>query len=582
MNEPGSNGNQRADKSLAVRSAKLVTVQDLLSAIPKSGLLSSMYTAAGHVSNFLNIPLEQLPIEALTELSPAAFKLHLRQRKYKPHSIRSYRGFIRILVNKAKDLGWGPGRLEIPDCWKPILSAVKADGGTKIVRYAIRLGISPSKFSDDDLAVWAETLLAEGRSYLYVHNLKSRFRRIVTSRYAKQFPQLSKPSSAFQQYGVPLRDFPSALRADVMSLLKWKQADFAPGRPRKCHHRAVTAIRLKDTIVRLYGFVTTVNHGNGHGRYHVGESRITSLPALVTRESVTAWVDWCINERKNKGSHVTGDLALIYAAMRYYPLYKDYDFAWLGKLILEIPEDPESGITESKARKYVPYALLSDIPRMLHEKRKEIGARGERQLAWLVHDELLMRWLTTLVWRQRNIRESRIGSNAELVNLFKGTIPPFVTMAKPKWVEEKLAVGPQERFWQFYFREDETKNGHEVRAFLPRQLVGPLEEYLELYRPSLLQGREPGTLFVNRTGEPLSGSSIRDLVANITLRYVHRRVTPHVYRDIFAYKWLDDHPEDYLTLSKILWHRNINTTLQKYGRRFDESSGIRKLEEWLV
>jgi len=48
-----------------------------------------------------------------------------------------------------------------------------------------------------------------------------------------------------------------------------------------------------------------------------------------------------------------------------------------------------------------------------------------------------------------------------------------------------------------------------------------------------------------------------------------------------AVKWLEEHPEDYLTVSKILWHRNIQTTLRIYGRNFDESHGVRRMEAWL-
>jgi len=44
---------------------------------------------------------------------------------------------------------------------------------------------------------------------------------------------------------------------------------------------------------------------------------------------------------------------------------------------------------------------------------------------------------------------------------------------------------------------------------------------------------------------------------------------------------LEHHPEDFLTLSKILWHRNIKTTLQIYGANFDESHGARRVEQWL-
>ena len=72
-----------------------------------------------------------------------------------------------------------------------------------------------------------------------------------------------------------------------------------------------------------------------------------------------------------------------------------------------------------------------------------------------------------------------------------------------------------------------------------------------------------------------------DVVSELTRRYKQRRVTPHLFRDILAFKWLDGHPEDYLTLSKVLWHRDINTTLRIYGCKFDESHGLRRVEEWL-
>jgi hypothetical protein len=39
--------------------------------------------------------------------------------------------------------------------------------------------------------------------------------------------------------------------------------------------------------------------------------------------------------------------------------------------------------------------------------------------------------------------------------------------------------------------------------------------------------------------------------------------------------------EDYLTLSKILWHTNINTTIRIYGRRFNESAALCRMEKVL-
>jgi hypothetical protein len=580
------NGTKNAEHP-ALLSGPLVTAEDLLTILHlrlARKFVGNLETAAGHVSRFLGISLDQLSIDNLFELTQdfTQFKTYLRERKYKRHSIRSYCGFIKILTRKAKALGWLPRQPEVPESWTSVLAAVKPYGCTNIVKYAIRHNLTPSEFGSDELAAWEETMVSKGQSFSALHRQGSNFRSALRKcRLAHLFPRICQPSSRHRRYSVPVSDFSPSLRTEVESLLKWKQADFAPGRPRKCHHRAVTASRLESCFTRLYGFVSVVKNGTRDVAPAAAKDRITTLPALVNKANVTDWVAWRINERKNKGSGLTGDLGLLHAAMRYHPDYKTYDFKWFSELMLELPEDQESDLAESKARKYVPYDVLADIPRKLHEKRQEISTRGQRQMALLVHDEFLMRWLVTLVWRQRNIRECRIGARPELVNLFKAPLPAFATMAKPKWVEEKLTANPHEQFWQFYFRENETKNGHEVRAFLPRQLINPLEEYLAQYRPALFKGRDPGTLFINRVGGPLTSPDIRDLVSNLTFRYAQRRVTPHICRDILAYRWLDEHPEDYLTLSKILWHRDINTTLRKYGRRFDESNGVRNLEEWL-
>jgi hypothetical protein len=53
-----------------------------------------------------------------------------------------------------------------------------------------------------------------------------------------------------------------------------------------------------------------------------------------------------------------------------------------------------------------------------------------------------------------------------------------------------------------------------------------------------------------------------------------------LFRHIFATKFLEERPEDYLALSKILWHRDVETTISLYGAAFDESYGARAAEQW--
>jgi hypothetical protein len=53
----------------------------------------------------------------------------------------------------------------------------------------------------------------------------------------------------------------------------------------------------------------------------------------------------------------------------------------------------------------------------------------------------------------------------------------------------------------------------------------------------------------------------------------------HLKKDDFlSEEWGAPHSA---TLSKILWHRNINTTMRVYGRNFDESYGTRHVGSWL-
>jgi integrase len=192
-----------------------------------------------------------------------------------------------------------------------------------------------------------------------------------------------------------------------------------------------------------------------------------------------------------------------------------------------------------------------------------------------------MKWLVMLPWRQRNIRECRIGLKSEGANLFKAEMEQWDTVDKPKWVEEKLKINPHERFWQYHFREPETKNGRAVRSILPRRLVPLLEEYLEHHRAHLVNGNDPGTLFVNSEGHRLTPDQVTSLVSNLTLLHAGRRVTPHIFRDIFAYWWLDKHPEDSVTVSKKLWHRTVEITLRVYGCKFDEAKADCRVEDYL-
>ena len=248
----------------------------------------------------------------------------------------------------------------------------------------------------------------------------------------------------------------------------------------------------------------------------------------------------------------------------------------------ELPSSSQEEVKQRKDCKWVPYDELAQIPEKIRQDANTFVALDDRRKALMMRDALLIAWLTVLPWRQRNLRECRVMPTADGGNLFHEEIPPHSPISKPKWAEEAFRANPRQRFWQFYFRAPETKTARGVRGILPRQLVPVLEEYLGRYRQILLDGRpDPMTLFLSNRGYSLCASGFGRLVESITLKYAGRRVNPHLMRDIFTVQYLQERPEDVLTASKALWHKNIQTTLGVYGVGFDESHAARRIGEWL-
>ncbi len=561
-------------RAATISPKNLRTLQDLLDALSQSDsdskhLLAMLRSTAMHISACLRKPLNEIEIADLVDATQS-LKTYLSGRAFKRNSIRSYANYARILLSKAEKLGWAPHSPEVEKAWAEIYPVIKKrNGAAGVLRFAIRKGKKPLEFTDKDLEAWGEEMLRQGRSYSYVRNLKGYFRGRVASQ-GLRLPKL--PLSRREVYALPVSAFPESLRQEVENLIRWKTAPFSPGRPAKGRHRLITAGQFEIFLRRFVGLLIKVK-----GRTP------STLEELLSRENLTEFVAWCINERKIRPSSLVPRLGMLYAAAKRYPPLQPKDFGWMRELISELPEDTEALTKEAKERKWVPYDKLAEIPAMIRADSRKITKSPKERIkkALLARDELLITWMTTLPWRQRNLRECKLGRKEQGANLFKDEIPPYSTLAILGWIQETLMTNAHAQLWQLYFRAEETKTGQIVHSLLPRQLIAPLEEYLMFHRPMLLRGEDPGTLFLNSEGRPLTAYGVEDLVARITVRYSGRRVTPHLFRDIFAVKWLEDHPEDYLTLSKILWHRNIQTTLRIYGRNFDESHGVRRTEEWL-
>jgi integrase/recombinase XerD len=86
-----------------------------------------------------------------------------------------------------------------------------------------------------------------------------------------------------------------------------------------------------------------------------------------------------------------------------------------------------------------------------------------------------------------------------------------------------------------------------------------LRAYLDHGRTALLRGGDPGTLFLNRRGRPLSRQGLWTLVRGHARRHGLRRAFPHALRHSFASHLLQG-GADLRSVQALLGHADIGTT----------------------
>lgn len=543
-------------------------LQQLLALIDRGAGTSEgmMHAVAARFIEFAGVTAGSLTIDTVHR-DKAKFIAHLKAGRYKQSSVKSYRNYLNMLLRKAEELGWEVPAVNIPDEWLEILDAMPRTGLKMIVRYAVEIGKTPANFNEDDLSAWRRERVLAGRSLVDAQGDCSRFRTAITRAGLSQKVPLIKPRD--KRYGVGLNNMHHVLKSEVEAIVAWKVNEFEIDRPAGARIREISAQRLVNLFGQLTGYVQNV----------AGNEEVKSVAELVTRRNVAAFTNWATNKRKVKGQSLSTGLGMVYAALRHNPSYSMLDLGWFENIIDQLPVEDQSAIANRKAKKYIEYSEAEQIPVRIRAKRMRLKAASVRTDAIYARNELLMLWILLLPWRQRNIREIRVGGVNP--NLTKSPIRQYCTATQPLWVAEQFRKSREASFWQVRFDPTETKMKHPVQLFVPAELIPLLEEYLAVHRPVLVGDHtDPETLFVSHGGGAMNRGQMLNLVKKLAFEHTGVPTTPHLYRDIVAYEWLATHPEDFLTVSKLLWHKNVNTTIRIYGHRFDESTGVALMDNW--
>jgi len=203
-----------------------------------------------------------------------------------------------------------------------------------------------------------------------------------------------------------------------------------------------------------------------------------------------------------------------------------------------------------KEEKAQAYKRLGEIPKALRRESEDPGLDAKK-VAWFRQDEVLISLLHELAFRQRNVRECQTFdainpdlkweplTNKDLLDLY---IPECVLQAHKD--------NDSRDFLMVCFDESKTKSRRAERVVLPLALASLIEDFnlhhrslliedfIERHRrtanPKKKKNFNHGYLLLNRNGAGLSQHSLRWQVRRLTRKYIGHKVSPHIWRDIFA------------------------------------------------
>ena len=111
--------------------------------------------------------------------------------------------------------------------------------------------------------------------------------------------------------------------------------------------------------------------------------------------------------------------------------------------------------------------------------------------------------------------------------------------------------------------EHEVKNGLPIEMEIPGDVADLIAWYCRDYR-GLLTDAPTTALFPGPDGHPKQESTLGRQITEKVKRYLGIDVNPHLFRHVAGKIYLDHRPGEYATVSRILNHKSIATTLAIY------------------
>lgn len=116
------------------------------------------------------------------------------------------------------------------------------------------------------------------------------------------------------------------------------------------------------------------------------------------------------------------------------------------------------------------------------------------------------------------------------------------------------------------FSAHETKEKRAFETPLAEVLHTPLVQYLETYRPILLDGHESDALWISVRKSPMKEQSVYDQTVRTTRTLFGRPITPHLFRDCAMTTLASEDPSHVRVGARLLGHSSLRTGERHYNQ----------------
>jgi len=320
----------------------------------------------------------------------------------------------------------------------------------------------------------------------------------------------------------------------IIKLAAWPEID------RKLWEQAFSSEDLFDTGGAFAGWSAGTRHlhAQGYGSWlsflHRSQpDRLDLLPTeRITKDAVSAFIDEGKQRLKLRSiSNQVLSLAVIASGFD-----KDGDWAWLFHAARSLYEQTN------------PYQLKPPIPITAAELFEWSLALLNRLTDLAPHGPLV----TAMRFRQALMVGLLIARPVRVRAFMAMTISQHVEVSDHGMV---LA-----------FSAEDMKDRKARRFPFPEPLLPFMRLYLDVYRPTLLQGNESDALWISQRGDPMSIDSFTGGLAQLTNRVFGLTLRPHKFRHIAATSIATYAPEHVGIIRDILGHATLRMAEKHYNR----------------